>query len=72
MQHCYGVGAAVAGTNDMAEGIIEEGMVDEETVGVETIEEIGYGKTGFLDGSSSTQETKNSIGLVSVSKSSKS
>ena len=54
-------------TTDMAEGIIEEGMVDEET-----IEEIGYGKTGSLDGISSTQETRNSVGLVAVSKSSRS
>ena len=47
-------------------------MVDEETVDVETVEEVGYGETGFLDGSSSTQETKNSVGLVTVSKSSRS
>ena len=67
MQHCSGVAATVAGTTNMAEGIVEEGIVGEETV-----EEIGYGETGFLDGSSSTQETKNSVGLVVVSKSSRS
>ena len=67
MQHCSRVATAVAGTAGMAEGIFEEGIV-----GVETIEEIGYGETVFLDGSSSTQETKNSVGLVAVSKSSKS
>ena len=68
-QHYSGVAAATA---DKAEGIVEEGMVDEETVGVETIEEIGYGKNDFLDGSFSTQETKNYVGLVIVSKSSRS
>ena len=47
-------------------------MVDEETVDVENVEEVGYGETGFLDGISSTQETKNSVGLVTVSKSSRS
>ena len=54
------------GTVGMVEGIVEE-----EIVGVETVEEIGYGKTGFLDGSSSIQETENSIGLVVVYKSSR-
>ena len=47
-------------------------MVDEETFDVEAVEEVGYGETGSLDGSSSTQETKNSVGLVIVSKSSRS
>ena len=42
-------------------------MVDEENV-----EEVGYGETSFLDGSSSTQETKNSVGLVAISKNSRS
>ena len=59
-------------TTDMAKGIVEEGMVDEEPVYVENVEEVGYGETSFLDGSSSTQETKNSVGLVVVSKSSRS
>ena len=67
MQHCSGVVAATADTTDMDEGIVKEGMVDEET-----IEEVCYGENGFLDGSSSTQETKNSVGLVVVSKSSRS
>ena len=49
MKHCSGVVAAVADTTGMAEGI-----VGEETIDVETIEEIGYGENGFLDGSSST------------------
>ena len=72
VQHCSGVVAEAIGTSDMDKGIVEEGMVDEETVGVETIEEIGYGKTDFLNGSSSTQETNNFVGLVAMSKSSKS
>ena len=72
MQHCSGVATAAAGNADMAEGIVEEGMVDEETIGAETVKDIGYGKTGFLDGSSSIQEAKNSIGLVAESKSSSS
>ena len=38
-------------------------------VDVETIEEVGYGETGSLDGSSSIQETKNYVGLVTMSKS---
>ena len=68
-QHYSGV---VAATADKAEGIVEEGMVDEETVDVENVEEVGYGEIGSLDGISSIQETKNSIGLVTVSKSSRS
>ena len=67
MQHCSGVVDVATGTTGMAEGI-----VDEKTIGVETIEEIGYGETSFLDGSSSTQEAKNSVGLVAMSKSSRS
>ena len=54
MQHCSGVAAAAADTVGMVEGIVEEGIVGEETVGVETVEDISYGETGFLDGSSST------------------
>ena len=72
MYHCSGVAAAATNTVGMAEGIVERGMVDEKTVDVETVEEFGYGKTSFLDGSSSTQETKNSVCLVTVSKSSRS
>ena len=68
-QHYSGVAAATA---DKAEDIVEEGMVDEETFDVETIEEVGYGETSSLDGSSSIQETKNFVGLVAVSKSSRS
>ena len=56
----------------MAEGIVEEGIVGEETVDVETVEEFGYEENGFLDGISSTQETKKSVGLVVVSKGSRS
>ena len=62
MQHCSRVAATVVDTTGMAEGI----------VGEETIEEVGYGETSFLDGSFSTQETKNSAGLVVVSKGSSS
>ena len=54
MQHCSGVAAAAADTVGMGEGIIKEVIVDEEIVDVENIEEIGYGETDFLDGSSST------------------
>jgi len=32
-----------------------------ETIDVEIIEEVDYGETSFLDGSSSTQETKNYV-----------
>ena len=52
--------------------IVEEGIFGEETFDAETVEEICYGEIGFLDGSSSTQETKMTIGLVVVSKHSKS
>ena len=62
----------VTNTTGMAEDIVEEGIVGEETVGVENVEEIGYGETGFLDGSSSTQETKNYVGLVLMCKGSRS
>ena len=72
MQHCSGVAAATSDTADKAKVIVEDGMVDEETVDVEIVEEVGYGETGFLEGSSSTQETKNSVGLVVVSKGSRS
>ena len=68
-QHYSGVAAA---TTDKDEDIVEEGMVDEETFDVETVEEVGYGKIGSLDGSSSIQETKNFVCLVAVSKSSRS
>ena len=67
MQHCSRVVVVAGGTVGM-----DEGIVGEETVDVETVEEIGYGETGFLDGSSSTQETNNSVGLVAVSKRSRS
>ena len=63
MQHCSRVAAAAAGIAGMDEGIIGEEIVD-----VENVEEVGYGETGFLDGSSSTQESKNSVGLVAESK----
>ena len=39
---------------------------------VEAIEGVGYGGTDSLDGTSSIQETKNFVGLVVVSKSSRS
>ena len=68
-QHYSGVAAATA---DKAEGIVEEGTVDEETFDVEVVEEVGYGGTGSLDGSSSTHETNNFVGLVAMSKSSSS
>ena len=47
-------------------------MVDEETFDVEAIEEVGYGKSSSLDESSSVQETNNFVGLVAVSKGSRS
>ena len=67
MQHCSRVAAVATDIAGMAEGI-----VGEENVDVETIEEIGYKETGFLDGSSSTHENKNYVGLVAVSKGSRS
>ena len=48
------------------------GIVDVENVDVETVEEVDYGETGFLDGIFSIQENKNYVGLVIVSKSSRS
>ena len=33
---------------------------------MEAVEEVGYGGTGSLDGSSSIQETKNFVGLAVV------
>ena len=47
-------------------------MVVEETFDVEPVEEVGYGETSSLDGSSSIQETNNFVGLVAVSKGSSS
>ena len=47
-------------------------MVDEEMFDVEVGAEVGYGETGSLDGISSIQETKNFVGLVAVSRSSRS
>ena len=64
-QHYSGAAVAIA---DKDENIVEEGMVDEETFDVEAIEKVGYGETSSLDGSSSIQETKNFVGLVSVSR----
>ena len=64
-QHYYGI---IAATADKAEGIVEDDTVGEEKVDVETIEEVGYGEISSPDGSSSTQETKNFVGLVVVSK----
>ena len=71
-QHYSGVTAATADTADKDEDIVEVGTVDEETFDVEIVEEVGYGENGSLDGSSSIQETKNFVGLVVVSKSSRS
>ena len=68
-QHYSGV---VAATADKAEGIVNEGTVDEEMFDVEYVEEVGYGENSSLDGSSSIKETKNFVGLVAVSKSSRS
>ena len=47
-------------------------MVVEETFDVEAIERVVYREIGSLDGSSSIQETKNFVGLVAVSKGSRS
>ena len=68
-QHYSRVAAA---TTNKVEDIVEEGTVDEEMFDVEAIEEVGYGGTGSLDGSSSIQETKNFVGLVAVSRGSRS
>ena len=71
-QHYSGVAAAITDTTDKDEDIVEEDTVDEEMFVVETIEEVEYGETGSLDGSSSIQETKNYVGLVAISRSSRS
>ena len=68
-QHYSRVAAVTA---DKDESVVEEGKVDDETFDVEAIEEVGYGETGYLDGSTSIQETNNFVGLVVVSKSSRS
>ena len=57
---------------DKTKDIVEKGTVYEEIFDVEAIEEVGYGETGSLDGSSSIQEINNFIGLVAVSKGSRS
>ena len=71
-QHYSGVVVVTADTADKVEDIVEEGMVDEETFDVEAVEKVVYGETGSLDGSSSIQETKNFLGLVAVSRGSRS
>ena len=68
-QHYFRVATTTA---DKAKDIVEEGMVDEETFDAEAVEKVGYGETGSLDGSSSIQETKNFVGLVVVSRGSRS
>ena len=72
MHHCSRVVAVAADTAGMAEDIVEEGIVGEETIDVETVEEVGYEENGFLDGGSSTQKTNKFVGLVVVSKGSRS
>ena len=52
----------------MTDGIFEEGMVDQKNVDVQIVQEVWYVETSFLDGSYSTQETKNYVGLVDVTK----
>ena len=47
-------------------------MVDEEMFDVEAIERVGSRETGSLDGNSSIQETKNFVGLVAMSRGSRS
>ena len=69
MQHFSGVAVVAADTIGMAKGIVEGGIVGEEIFDVEMV---GYEETGSLDGISSTQETKKSVGLVVVSKGSRS
>ena len=53
-------------TAGKAEDIVEEDMVVEETFDVEAVERVCYGEISSLDGNSSIQETKNSIGLVAM------
>ena len=69
MHHFSGVAAVAAGTIGMVEDTVEQGIVDVGIFDVEIVEEVYYGETGFLDGSSSTQETKKSLGLVATSNS---
>ena len=71
-RHIGDIISATANTTDKAEDIVEEDTVDEELFVVETVEEVGYGETGSLDGSSSIQETKNFVCLVAMSKGSRS
>ena len=54
--------AGTLGTDNSEEGIVGEENFDGEMVG----KEVGYEETDFLDGSSSTQETKKSANLVVV------
>ena len=62
----------VAATTDTAERIVAKVTVYEEMFDVEVVEEVGYGETVSLDGSSSIQETKNLFHLVAISKGSRS
>ena len=67
MQRCSGDAAAAAGT--IGEGNSEEGIVGEETVDGEIVgEEVGCEESDFLDGSSSTLETRYFVDFVVVSK----
>ena len=68
-QHYSGVAAV---TTDKDERIVEEGTVDEETLDVEAVEDVGYEEIGSLDGNSSIEEIKNFVGLVVMSKGSRS
>ena len=54
MQHCSEVAAATTGIVGMAKDILKVGIIDVGIVDVEIVEEVHYGETGFLDGSSST------------------
>ena len=71
MQHCSRDATTVAGTvgEGNSEDNSEEGIVGEETVDGEIVdEEVGYEETDFLDGSFSIQETKKCDGLSIVPK----
>ena len=71
VQRCSRATAVATGTvgeDNSKQGTICEDIVDGEIVG----EEVGYEETDFLDGISSTQETRKFVDLVVVSKVTKS
>ena len=67
VHHCFGAVATTAGivgVDNSKEGIVGEETIDGDIVG----EEVGNEETNFLDGISSTQETRKFVDSMVVSK----